>query len=135
VKFYSVGTFCHAEYPDWLAGRLLHGPAKSAVRISRVSTFDNDESKTDNFKIKPDSQTGTLNVITYYDTKTDGVLDGSEVQITGWEVKVGAQGGFPITAETKFTPASIIVEPGCYTAQEGDATGWIHTTTRSIRNQ
>ena len=101
------------------------------VWVSRVNTFDNDESKTDNFKIKPDSQTGTLNVIKYYDTNTNGTLDGAEVQITGWEVKVGGQGSFPMTAETKFTPVSIIVEdPGCYTAQEGDATGWIHTTAK-----
>ncbi|HEU4869638.1 MAG TPA: hypothetical protein VFT08_02150 [Pyrinomonadaceae bacterium] len=99
------------------------------VWVSKVNTFDESESKTDNFKIKPGAQTGTLNVIKYYDTNTNGTQDGGEVAITGWEVKVGAQESFPMTAETKFTPVSIQVEdPGCYTAQEGDATGWIHTT-------
>jgi hypothetical protein len=74
--------------------------------------------------------TGTLNVIKYYDTNTNGVQDGAEVEITGWEVIIGAQGTFPSIVETKLTPASIVVSPGCYTAQEGDATGWIHTTVK-----
>ena len=101
------------------------------VWISRVNDFANDESKTDNFKIANQQPvTGELNVIKYYDTDTSGTFNAGDVEITGWEVKVGAQASFPITAETKFTPVSIIVDPGCYTAQEGDATGWIHTTTK-----
>src|SRR5215211_5182429 len=99
------------------------------VWVSRVSNFANDESKTDNFKVKADAPPpGTLNVRKFYDTNANGILDGGEVQITGWEVIVGEQSSFPLTAETKLTPVSIIVAPGCYTAQEGDATGWIHTT-------
>lgn len=100
------------------------------VWVSRVSNFANDETKTDNFKVEADNpvQPAQLNVIKYYDTNTNGVQDGSEVQITGWEVIVGAQSTFPSIVETKLTPVSILVAPGCYTAQEGDATGWIHTT-------
>src|SRR5215213_10459384 len=99
------------------------------VWVSRVFNFANDESKTDNFKVKADAPSpGTLNVRKFYDTNTNGILDGGEVLITGWEVIVGEQSSFPLTAETKTTPVSIIVAPGCYTAQEGDATGWIHTT-------
>src|SRR5215213_1973648 len=99
------------------------------VWVSRVSNFANDESKTDNFKVKADAPPpGTLNVRKFYDTNTNGILDGGEVLITGWEVIVGEQSSFPLTAETKTTPLSIIVAPGCYTAQEGDATGCIHTT-------
>ncbi|HET6854573.1 MAG TPA: hypothetical protein VFH46_19895 [Pyrinomonadaceae bacterium] len=99
------------------------------VWVSRVSNFANDETKTDNFKVKADTPPpGTLNVRKFYDTNANGILDGAEVLITGWEVIVGDQSTFPLTAETKLTPVSIIVAPGCYTAQEGDATGWIHTT-------
>jgi len=101
------------------------------VWVSRVSNFANDETKTDNFKVKAGGVTpnpGRLDVIKFYDTNTNGVLDGAEVQITGWEVIVGAQATFPSIVETKLTPVSIIVDPGCYTAQEGDATGWIHTS-------
>jgi hypothetical protein len=99
------------------------------VWVSRVSTFANDESKTDNFKVANNtSQPGTLKVLKYYDTDTSGTFNAGDVEIVNWEVKVGAQASFPITAETKLTPVSIVVDPGCYTAQEGDATGWIHTT-------
>lgn len=99
------------------------------VWVSRVIDFANNETKTDNFKVANNPPPpARLNVIKYYDTDTDGTLDAGEVEITGWEVKVGAQSSFPITSEIKFTPVSIIVDPGCYTAQEGDATGWIHTT-------
>ena len=101
------------------------------VWVSRVNTFANDETKTDNFKVaNTPPQTGTLNVFKYYDTDTSGTFNAGDVEIVGWEVKVGAQASFPITAETKTTPVSIIVDPGCYTAQEGDATGWIHTTSK-----
>jgi hypothetical protein len=101
------------------------------VWVSRVNTFANDESKTDNFKVVNNPPpTGTLNVLKYYDTDTSGTFNAGDVEIVGWEVKVGAQASFPITAETKLTPVSIIVDPGCYTAQEGDATGWIHTTAK-----
>jgi hypothetical protein len=101
------------------------------VWISRVSTFANDESKTDNFKVAPEGKTpdpGRLDVIKFYDTDTSGTFNAGDVAIVGWEIKVGAQASFPLTAELKTTPVSIVVDPGCYTAQEGDATGWIHTT-------
>ncbi len=103
------------------------------VWVSRVSNFANDETKTDNFKVASPGTTvtpGRLNVIKFYDTNTNGIKDPTDVEITGWEVIVGAQESFPATAETKLTPVSIIVSPGCYTAQEGDATGWIHTTAK-----
>lgn len=102
------------------------------VWVSRVNTFANDESKTDNFKVVTANpqQPAKLNVFKYYDTDTSGTFNAGDVEIVGWEVKVGAQASFPITAETKLTPVSIIVDPGCYTAQEGDATGWIHTTAK-----
>jgi hypothetical protein len=99
------------------------------VWVSRVANFANDETKTDNFKVAADNNApGRLNVIKFYDTNTNGSLDGGEPEIVGWEVIVGAQATFPAISETKLTPVSIIVSPGCYTAQEGDATSWIHTT-------
>jgi len=100
------------------------------VWVSRVSNFANDDTKTDNFKVANGTtvEQGLLKVIKFYDTNTNGIKDPTDVEITGWEVIVGAQATFPSTAETKTTPVSIVVSPGCYTAQEGDATGWIHTT-------
>ena len=100
------------------------------VWVSRVNTFANDETKTDNFKVATGTpqEPARLDVFKYYDTDTSGTFNGGDVEIVGWEVKVGAQGSFPMTAETKTTPVNILVDPGCYTAQEGDATGWIHTT-------
>jgi hypothetical protein len=103
------------------------------VWVSRVANFANDETKTDNFKVATGGGGGTpeqglLKILKYYDSNTNGVLDPAEVEIVGWEVIVGAQATFPLTVETKLTPVSIVVSPGCYTAQEGDATGWIHTT-------
>jgi hypothetical protein len=100
------------------------------VWVSRVSNFANDETKTDNFKVANGDtrQPGDLKVIKFYDTNTNGSKDPTEVEITGWEVLVGTQATFPSIVETKLTPVDIVVAPGCYTAQEGDATGWIHTT-------
>ena len=101
------------------------------VWVSRVSNFANDDTKTDNFKVASTPVApALLKVIKFYDTDTSGTFNAGDVEIIGWEVIVGAQATFPLTAETKQTPVSIIVSPGCYTAQEGDATGWIHTTNK-----
>lgn len=102
------------------------------VWVSRVSNFANDDTKTDNFKVANGETRapGNLKVIKFYDTNTNGSKDPTEVEITGWEVLVGAQATFPTIVETKLTPVDIVVSPGCYTAQEGDATGWIHTTVK-----
>ena len=55
------------------------------VWVSRVSDFANDETKTDNFKVKTDTvQTGTLNVFKYYDTDTSGTFNAGDVEIVGW---------------------------------------------------
>ena len=99
------------------------------VWVSTVSTFDNDSTKTDNFKVKeaaPPSDS-ILRVIKFYDADGTGTQTAGDTEITGWEVHVGAQATFDTIFETKTTPVSIFVDPGCYTAQEGDATNWIHT--------
>jgi hypothetical protein len=102
------------------------------VWVSTVANFANDETKTDNFKVATGGtvEQGNLKVIKFYDTNTNGIKDPTDLEITGWEVIVGAQATFPSTVETKLTPVNIVVSPGCYTAQEGDATGWIHTTAK-----
>jgi hypothetical protein len=104
------------------------------VWVSTDCDFLPDNTKTDNFKVKacvgPDcvpAQPGNLSVIKFYDADTSGTLTAGDTPITGWEVHVGAQATFGSIFETKTTPVSIEVDPGCYTAQEGDATGWIHT--------
>jgi hypothetical protein len=104
------------------------------VWVSTDCTFSPDNTKTDNFKVKPcvgsdciPPQPGNLSVIKFYDADTSGTLTAGDTPITGWEVHVGLQETFGSIFETKTTPVSIEVDPGCYTAQEGDATGWIHT--------
>jgi hypothetical protein len=103
------------------------------VWVSQGPNFDNDESKTDNFKIRGGSQPqGTLKINKFYDADVDGVPDPTEVLITGWETRVGAQATFDTIYETKKTPVNMInLAPTCYTALEGDIADpshtWVHT--------
>jgi len=86
--------------------------------------------KSDNFKVKEDEipPQGTFQVQKFYDADASGTLTNADSPIVGWEVRTGAQPDFTTTFETKLTPVSIVdLAPGCYTAQEGDATNWIHT--------
>jgi hypothetical protein len=101
------------------------------VWVSSGPTFDNSESKTDNFKVREDvPPIGTLEVEKFYDADTSGTFTAGDTPIVGWEVRVGGQADFSTLFETKMTPVSIVdLAPGCYTAQEGDVTNWIHTNT------
>jgi hypothetical protein len=104
------------------------------VWVSQVSTFDNDSTKTDNFKVKPVADCpeppcdtppqGTLNVIKYYDANANGINDDG-LPIVGWKVLI--QDGIDLV---RFTPASVVVDPGDYIVTECDPveTNWAHTT-------
>jgi hypothetical protein len=108
------------------------------VWISTVSTFDNDVTKTDNFKVHevagcppdcPDLPTATLHVTKFYDANANGVKDGSEGFITGWKVNIHDGINFD-----RFTPVSMIVDPDDYVVTEYQPieTNWYSTTTNPV---
>lgn len=103
-------------------------------RISDPSVYPVEPSdcKYDAFKIKseecPDCDPeSNLEVIKWYDANTDGIRDGSEAVITGWQVFVN---GFEFA-----TPVAVFVAPGTHTVSEGtpNETNWMHTTATSVQ--
>jgi hypothetical protein len=101
------------------------------VWVSQVSTFDNDSTKTDNFKVNcvgddcgGTPPQGTLNVIKFYDANANGLNDDAQ-PIIGWKVLI--QDGVDLV---RFTPASVVVATGDYIVTECDPveTNWLHTT-------
>ncbi len=101
------------------------------VWVSTVSTFDNDSTKTDNFKVrKPDEPPAqaTLNVIKFYDANANGINDDGQL-ITGWKVEI--HDGIDLI---RYTPVTAIVDPGSYTVSEFNTveTNWMHTTPTSV---
>ena len=102
------------------------------VWVSNVSTFDNNSTKTDNFKVKEGGSTAQaeLSVIKFYDANANGLNDdGIGNLITGWKVRI--QDGIDFI---RFTPVDIILDPDEYTVTEFDAveTNWFHTTPTSV---
>jgi hypothetical protein len=100
------------------------------VWVSSVSTFDNDSTKTDNFKVKTGGgdNTATLNVIKFYDANANGEND--DVQfITGWKVRIQDNIDY-----IRYTPVSIIVDPDDYTVTEfyPVETNWMSTTPNPV---
>ncbi len=104
------------------------------VWVSTVSTFDNNLSKTDNFKViattpvEPAPEEATLNVVKFYDANANGINDDSQL-ITGWKVRI--QDGIDLI---RFTPATVIVAPDDYVVTEFAPieTNWMSTTTNPV---
>lgn len=99
------------------------------VLLSPTCDFDPNNSKSDNFKIRgvvPPPQ-GTLKVGKYYDANGNGQPDGGDTPILGWPILVGEQANFSLINQQFVTELNIPVDPGCYTAEESNATNWIHT--------
>jgi hypothetical protein len=84
------------------------------VWVSTVSTFDENSSKTDNFKVKEEEppQPATLHVIKFYDANANGCNDDGQL-ITGWKVRIQDTIDY-----IRYTPVSIIVDPDDYTVTE-----------------
>jgi len=123
---------CTAGQPGYCTTDNPGGEYK--VWVSSVSTFENNSSKTDNFKVQenPFPPQGLLKVLKFYDGNANGIFDATDTEIVGWETHVGLQTTFDTIFETKDTPVSIVVlAPSCYTAQEGDIAdpnhSWVHT--------
>jgi hypothetical protein len=100
------------------------------VWVSTVSTFDNDQSKTDNFKVKRDGDTttATLGVLKFYDANANGINDDGQL-ITGWKIRIQDNIDY-----IRFTPVDIIVDPDDYIVTEFAPiqTNWIRTTPNPV---
>jgi hypothetical protein len=100
------------------------------VWISQNSSFPNDESKTDNFKVVSEGGVpkATLNVIKFYDANANGLNDDGQL-ITNWKVNI--KDGIDID---RFTPVTVIVSPGDYTVTEYMPLepNWVATTQNPV---
>jgi hypothetical protein len=100
------------------------------VWVSGDSTFPNNASKTDNFKVKEGGadNIATLNVIKFYDANANGVNDDGQL-ITGWKVRIQDDIDY-----IRHTPVSIIVDPDDYTVTEFNPieTNWMGTTPNPV---
>jgi hypothetical protein len=100
------------------------------VWVSTVSTFDNNSTKTDNFKVKPNTVpplevAATLHVDKFYDANANGKFDTGDTLITGWQMDI--HDGMALT---RYTPTTVIVEaPDTYYVTEATPvqTNWFHT--------
>lgn len=115
------------------------------VWVSTVATFDNDSTKTDNFKVKSegggggpggDPLTARLIIEKFYDANANGVFDVNEVPILGWKFQI--TDGISLI---RYTPVDVIVEATdpqtnvpLYNVFEFSPleTHWIHTTPQTV---
>jgi hypothetical protein len=104
------------------------------VWVSNESSFTNNSTKTDNFKVKESGggpeevDTATLHVIKFYDTNANGLNDDGQL-ITGWKVRIQDTIDY-----IRYTPVTIIVDPDNYTVTEFNPleTNWMPTTPNPI---
>jgi hypothetical protein len=84
------------------------------VWVSNESSFTNNSTKTDNFKVKEENppQPAELNVIKFYDRNANGINDDG-ILITGWKVRIQDDIDY-----TRFTPVSIFLDPDDYAVTE-----------------
>lgn len=101
--------------------------------VSTSPTFPNDESKTDNFKVKPETnETATLTVEKFYDANANGVNDG-ETLLAGWQVVLDDANHVSFHS-VRETPVSIVLDPDSYIVNESNSveTNWVHTTASAV---
>jgi hypothetical protein len=100
------------------------------VWVSTVSTFDNNSTKTDNFKVKEESPVtpAQLNVIKFYDANANGLNDDVQL-ITGWKVRIQDNIDY-----IRYTPVTIFVDPDDYIVTEFTPleTNWMPTTPNPV---
>jgi hypothetical protein len=106
------------------------------VWVSNESSFANNSTKTDNFKVKSGGEQppqAQLHVVKFYDANVDGINDdgteGGPTSISGWKVRI--QDGIDLI---RFTPVDVIVDPDDYTVTEVSPaeTNWIATTANPV---
>src|SRR5262245_62764905 len=92
------------------------------VWVSMDPTFPNDQSKTDNFKVRANAQPGNLCVNKFYDANADGIFNNSDVLIPDWK--------FFVDNLCRFTPQCVLLDAGSYNVCEDTPVelNWVHTT-------
>src|SRR6266436_3274426 len=75
------------------------------VWVSTINTFDNNSTKTDNFKVKENPVVATLCVDKFYDANVNGIKDNGEVSINGWQFTIIADAN---QINTRFTSPACI---------------------------
>jgi len=101
--------------------------------VSTSPTFPSNQSKTDNFKVKPEAgETATLTVEKYYDANANGVNDG-EALLTGWQVIIDDANHVSFHS-VRETPVNIILGPDSYIVTESGTveTNWVHTSASAV---
>jgi hypothetical protein len=100
------------------------------VWVSNESTFTNNSTKTDNFKVKAyvPPPPPELKVLKFYDANANGINDDGQL-ITGWQVRI--QDGIDYV---RYTPVDIFVDPDVYTVTESTPiqTNWVRTTENPV---
>ena len=102
------------------------------VWVSNESSFTNNSTKTDNFKVKANPPPPvTLCVDKFYDANVNGVKDPGEVSINGWLFHLFADDNLYLIRESPFC---VVVDPGSYHVIESDPieTNWLHTTAADV---
>src|SRR5512134_966486 len=103
------------------------------VWVSTVGTFDNNSSKTDNFKVdlEGSSEEATVHVKKFYDADVDGTWDSGEVAIEGWKVHIDGPGGY---SDIVYTSWTAVVDAGDWVFTEATPieTDWLHTSATEV---
>jgi|SRR5215208_1629121 hypothetical protein len=78
--------------------------------VSTTSDFANDNSKTDNFKVKPQEDGGpppqaTLHIRKYYDANANGQYDTGESYLDGWKFRIHDHIDW-----VRYTPANMVLD-------------------------
>jgi hypothetical protein len=125
------------EYKVWLiaqtAGTSIDGSDDKVIH------FDNNDAKTDNFKVNeedctPDCSLPEGSVISgfkFYDANVNGIFDGGEVGIQGWQVELFGAASNNTTTDVNGEYAFSNLDPGTYGVCEiipEDAPVWVPTT-------
>jgi hypothetical protein len=107
-----------------------NGGGEYKVWVSTVSTFINDSTKTDNFKVKAEvNNPAKLTVNKFYDANADGINNTGDQAIPGWQMKI--QDGMTLI---KYTPIDVFVDPDTYTVTESTPleSNWKSTTPNPV---
>src|SRR6266480_6737476 len=111
------------------------------VWVSMDPTFPNNSSKTDNFKVREGGggpgNTAQICVSKFYDANANGVQDGNEQFIAGWEYTIQETDNLTISRETdngEHCSTVDVVAGDQYTITESTPVeqNWFHTTTNPV---
>jgi hypothetical protein len=107
------------------------------VWVSKDSTFVNDSTKTDNFKVREGaSEIADLCVRKFYDANVNGIWNDTEVEITGWQFTIfGTDNWSTMQIPHTTTPWCAEVDPDTFTVMEADPLAlpaWLHTTPTTV---